>query len=124
MSTELSTLTKSEASTRSNGHAPAPLSPIHSPEDIPEPMDGATAADFYGSHEFTAEALDALPDASAEFKGTFVRTRPISIRLPEPMLDELKRVATRKGVAYQALMKVWLDERLQQERRTASTSIT
>jgi predicted DNA binding CopG/RHH family protein len=94
--------------------------PIRSPEDIPEPMDQATAAHFYDTHEFTAEALDALPDASAEFTGAFVRTRPISIRFPEPMLAELKRVAAQKGVAYQALIKVWLDERLQQERAAAS----
>jgi len=95
------------------------LKPIHSPAEIPERMDEAAAAEFYGTHGFTAEALDQLPDATEEFSAGFVRTRPISIRFPEPMLAELKRLAAQKGVAYQALIKIWLDERLQQERQTA-----
>src|ERR1041385_1536144 len=95
-------------------------SQIHTPDDIPEPMDEATAAAFYGTHGFTAEALDQMPVAAEEFRGGFVRTRPVSIRFPEPMLAALKRAAARRGVAYQALIKVWLDERLEKERRASS----
>jgi hypothetical protein len=58
-----------------------------------------------------------MPEVTADFPGPFVRTRPISIRFPEPMLAELKAHAARRGVAYQALIKVWLEDRLQQERR-------
>jgi hypothetical protein len=95
------------------------LKPIRSRREIPEPLDEAAAAEFYGTHEFTAGAIDELPDARGEFAGGFVRSRPVSIRFPEPMLAELKHLAAQKGVAYQALIKVWLDERLQQERRAA-----
>jgi len=72
---------------------------------------------LYSTHEFAPSVLDQLPEASAEFAGGFVRTRPISIRVPEPMLAQIKRLAAQKGVACQALIKLWLDERLQQERR-------
>lgn len=101
-------------------HPPVEQTPIPDPHDIPEPMDEAAAADYYATHGFTAEALDRLPDATEQFAGSSVRMRPVSIRFPEPMLDELKSLAARKGVAYQALIKIWLDERLQRERRHAA----
>ena len=85
-------------------------------------MTEAAAAAYYGTHGFTAQALDQLPDASEAFGGTFNRRHPISIRFPEPMLAELKAIAARKGVAYQALIKIWLDERLQAERHVDAPS--
>ena len=44
-------------------------------------------------------------------------TATISLRLPEAMLDELKRLANQRDVPYQSLLKVFLAERLAQERR-------
>lgn len=55
------------------------------------------------------DAPDAVPQAKA--------ATAISIRLPAAMLDVLKAFAEREGVAYQALMKRWLDERIKEERR-------
>ncbi|MDQ3701816.1 MAG: BrnA antitoxin family protein [Chloroflexota bacterium] len=121
MSTVTGTLDDVEAQ-----HPPPPpieQAPITDPNDIPEPMAEAAAADYYSTHGFTAEALDRLPDGTEQFAGSFVRTRPVSIRFPEPMLDELKSLAARKGVAYQALIKIWLDERLQRERRHAAPPV-
>jgi len=85
--------------------------------DIPESMSDGAAAAFYDAHEITTEALAEMPDVSHEFEGRVVRTRPISIRFPERMLAELKSLAADRGVAYQALIKVWLDERLRKERK-------
>lgn len=44
------------------------------------------------------------------------RTRSVSIRLPESLLSSLKRLAQLRDVAYQALIKLWLSERLTQEK--------
>jgi hypothetical protein len=46
-------------------------------------------------------------------------TTTISLRLPESMLDELKRLANQRDVPYQSLLKVFLAERLASERRVS-----
>lgn len=43
--------------------------------------------------------------------------KSISLRLPEPMLEELKVLAHKRDVPYQSLMKMFLAERLDQELR-------
>lgn len=53
--------------------------------------------------------------------------RTISLRLPESMIAELKLLANRRDVPYQSLLKVFLAERINEERagksggRTASS---
>ncbi len=44
-------------------------------------------------------------------------TATISLRLPESMLEELKVLANQRDVPYQSLLKVFLAERLERERR-------
>lgn len=44
------------------------------------------------------------------------KTRAVSIRLPETLLANLKRLAQSKDIAYQALIKFWLSEKLLQEK--------
>ena len=43
--------------------------------------------------------------------------KTISLRLPEPMLAELKLLANKRDVPYQSLLKIFLAERLEQELR-------
>jgi predicted DNA binding CopG/RHH family protein len=42
--------------------------------------------------------------------------RTISLRLPESMIAQLKVLANKRDVPYQSLMKIFLAERLQQEK--------
>lgn len=44
-------------------------------------------------------------------------TKTISIRLPESLLDELKVLANKRDVPYQSLLKIFLAERLEEERK-------
>jgi predicted DNA binding CopG/RHH family protein len=44
--------------------------------------------------------------------------RTISLRLPVSMIEDLKVLANRRDVPYQSLLKVFLAERLAQERRS------
>ena len=41
--------------------------------------------------------------------------KTISLRLPEPMLAELKLLANKRDVPYQSLLKIFLAERIEQE---------
>jgi predicted DNA binding CopG/RHH family protein len=43
--------------------------------------------------------------------------RTISLRLPVSMIEDLKILANQRDVPYQSLLKVFLAERLKQERR-------
>ena len=43
--------------------------------------------------------------------------RTISLRLPEPMLEELKLLANKRDIPYQSLLKVFLAERIEEELR-------
>ena len=47
--------------------------------------------------------------------------RTISLRLPEPMLAELKRLANKRDVPYQSLLKMFLAERIEMELRKGQT---
>ena len=42
-------------------------------------------------------------------------TRTISIRLPESMIDQLKRLANKRDVPYQSLLKILLGEQIKEE---------
>lgn len=46
-------------------------------------------------------------------------TKPMTIRLPSSMLSDLRMIANRRDVPYQSLMKIFLAERIEQERRAA-----
>ncbi len=47
--------------------------------------------------------------------------RTISLRLPAMMLAELKRLANKRDVPYQSLLKIFLAERLDQELRSSES---
>ncbi len=42
-------------------------------------------------------------------------TKTISIRLPESMIDQLKRLANKRDVPYQSLLKILLGEKIREE---------
>ena len=49
-------------------------------------------------------------------------TTTISLRLPDSMLEELRLLANQHDVPYQSLLKVFLAERLERERRRRRAS--
>lgn len=63
-------------------------------------------------------------DWSAGTQTKFVKLKPslrtISLRLPVSMIEDLKVLANRRDVPYQSLLKVFLAERLAQERGTGT----
>ena len=49
-------------------------------------------------------------------------TKTISLRLPESMLNELRLLANKRDVPYQSLIKIMLQERIDQELRQRAVS--
>lgn len=43
-------------------------------------------------------------------------TRTISLRLPEMLLDNIKREANKRDIPYQSLIKAWLADNIKQNR--------
>ena len=71
---------------------------------------------FWSAHDST-EYVDWKKAKRAVLPRLKPSVRTISLRLPEAMLEELKRLANKRDVPYQSLMKVFLAERIQKERR-------
>ena len=71
----------------------------------------------------TADSTEYVDWPSGK-RGKFVHLKPslrtISLRLPVSMIEDLKVLANRRDVPYQSLLKVFLAERLAEERRSQS----
>ncbi len=70
---------------------------------------------FWANHDATDYfdiSKGQLTDADS-FHSSF---KPVTIRFSTQQLDLVRRIARRMDVGYQSLIKVWLDERLLQEK--------
>ncbi len=71
-------------------------------------------ANFWDTHDST----DFLDETEA-VNVTFVDARPamkqISLRLDPSVIDQLKSLATSKGIGYQTMIRMWVMERLGNE---------
>ena len=78
-------------------------------------------AEFWATHDST-EFLDDTEAVDV----TFIDSRPpkkqIALRLDGETIDALKAVAARKGIGYQTLIRLWVNERLEQEQASALRS--
>ncbi len=82
---------------------------------IPTFKDEEAEREFWSSADST-EYIDwsrAQPLVTPNLRPTL---RTISLRLPESMIAELKLLANQRDVPYQSLLKVFLADRLKQER--------
>ena len=84
---------------------------------IPQCDNEAQEQEFWSSHDSTDYV-----DWSTAQRVTFGRLKPstqtISIRLPAALLEDLKLLAHKRDVPYQSLVKIFLAERVAQERRS------
>jgi predicted DNA binding CopG/RHH family protein len=76
---------------------------------------------FWDSHD-SADFLDWSKAKPAIFPHLRPSTKTISLRLPESMLDELRVLANKRDVPYQSLIKIFLQERIDQELHRRVTS--
>lgn len=74
---------------------------------------------FWADHDST-EFIDWQSGKRRKFPNLKPTLRTISLRLPVSMIEDLKILANKRDVPYQSLLKVFLAERLEKERRRVS----
>jgi predicted DNA binding CopG/RHH family protein len=82
---------------------------------IPEFKSEAEEFEFWSKADST-EYIDWSTAKRARPVNLKPTLRTISVRLPVAMVEDLKLLANQRDVPYQSLLKVFLAERLQQER--------
>lgn len=76
-------------------------------------------AKFWSTHDSTDYVNWELAEKTV-MPNLKASTETISMRLPAPLLARIKGLANERDVPYQSLMKVFLSERVEQERKTAN----
>jgi predicted DNA binding CopG/RHH family protein len=71
---------------------------------------------FWASHDST-EYVDWREAQSVSLPALKPSTETISLRLPAGLLEDLKVLANQRDVPYQSLLKVFLADRVEAERR-------
>ena len=78
----------------------------------------AKVAEYWLTHDSADEVDWAAPGVRIEFDPDVERpTRPVTLRLPRRLLQELRVLAKDRDVPYQSLMKVLLAEKVAELRR-------
>ena len=87
-------------------------------KEIPEFANESEEREFWLSHD-TTDYLDWSKAKKVSFPNLKPKTQSISLRLPLWMLDSIKTTANRQDVPYQSLIKVWLNEKLEESQAGA-----
>ena len=75
-------------------------------------------AEFWSTHDST-EFVEDTDTVDITFFDDRQPKKQIALRLDGDTIDALKAVARRKGVGYQTLIRLWVNERLEQEQVSA-----
>ena len=82
---------------------------------IPRFANEAAERKFWATHD-TTEYIDWSQARHAVFPNLRPSTETISLRLPAPLLADLKSLANERDVPYQSLLKVYLADQVRRER--------
>lgn len=88
----------------------------HDKKPIPSFSSEAEERTFWETHD-TSDYVDWSRARSVTFPNLKPSTTTISLRLPAPLLADLKVLANKRDVPYQSLLKAFLAERVSAERR-------
>lgn len=84
-------------------------------QSIPNFKDEQEEQAFWAAHDST-DYLDWQQAKQVVFPRLKPSTKTISLRLPESMLDQLRVMANKRDVPYQSLIKIILQQQIDQER--------
>lgn len=85
-------------------------------KEIPKFKNETEERKFWAMHDST-EFVDWDKAEVASFPNLKPTMKTISLRLPEFVVNELRIMAQKRDVSYQALIKMFLKERIDQERK-------
>jgi len=74
--------------------------------------------EFWATHDLTDYFNIDKAVVNPVFSKLKPSTRTITIRVTESLLNSLKRLANKKDVPYQSLVKIFLDEKIREESKT------
>ena len=83
-------------------------------DKIPQFKTEQEEADFWDSHDST-DFLDETESVNVTFVDARPAMKQISLRLDPSVIDQLKLLASNKGIGYQTMIRMWVMERLGQE---------
>jgi len=84
---------------------------------MPEFNTEAEERAFWETHD-SSDYLDWKQVSAASFPKLKPSTKTISLRLPETLLDRIKIEANKRDMPYQSLIKAWLADDVNANRRT------
>ena len=93
-----------------------PKSRLRQREPIPSFRSEREEREFWETHD-TADYVDWSQGRMVRFPNLKPTTTTISLRLPAPLLADLKTLANKRDVPYQSLLKVFVAERVAAEQR-------
>lgn len=74
-------------------------------------------AGFWATHD-TSDFFDTDKPLVLDFPNLKPTTKTITLRISVSLLHRIKKIANKKDMPYQSLMKVFLDEKARQELKT------
>ena len=83
---------------------------------MPEFKTEAEEREFWETHD-SSDYLDWNQAKPASFPKLKPSTKTISLRLPETLLDRIKIEANKRDMPYQSLIKAWLADDVNDNRR-------
>ena len=84
------------------------------PKQIPEFKSEDEEREFWATHDST-EYMDWNQAERVTFPKLKPSTKTISLRMPESMLNQIRVLANKRAVPYQSLIKIFLQERIDDE---------
>lgn len=90
--------------------SPADLKPIRAWKDVPDFDSEEAEGKFWATHQ-----LDARLMQSSIHRADVRESTTITLRFDPRMLSRIKRVARRRYLNYQSMIKQWLSERMEHE---------
>ncbi|HSW97945.1 MAG TPA: BrnA antitoxin family protein [Candidatus Saccharimonadales bacterium] len=70
--------------------------------------------EFWATHS-VADYMDSYQAVEFDLSELKPSTKTISLRLPESLIDQLKKLANKRDVPYQSLLKIFLSEKIKEE---------
>ena len=83
-------------------------------KQIPDFKDEDEERKFWATHDST-DYVDWSKAENVIFSNLKPSTESISLRLPSYLLARIKEIANKKDIPYQSLMKIFLNEKMNQE---------
>ena len=86
-------------------------------KQIPKFKNEDSERDFWSKNDFS-DYLESFVRTRIDLSELKPSTRSVTLRMPEPLLLCIKRLADERDVPYQSLMKVFLAEKVRDELKT------